>query len=245
MKKRIVHLIDRLSRAIFYHSDNAKKTFYQLEQISFIESARFIEENMEKAMLFTDIHLFYDHAFSRIKPSGLLLEFGVFKGDSINYFSQLLTKNMDSRRVTGFDSFEGLSEDWSGTDMVKFTFDQSGKMPIVNDNVELIKGWVDETVPDFMQNTEDKIAFMHLDVDTYTPTKTILLHTVDQLEPGTIIIFDELLGYPGWKKNEYKALQEVIAPKWEFEFLSYAEPIWKSRRINKPIRAAINIIKRK
>ena len=42
----------------------------------------------------------------------LFLEFGVFNGDSITRISNILKKY--NKQIYGFDSFEGLSEDWKG-----------------------------------------------------------------------------------------------------------------------------------
>ena len=44
----------------------------------------------------------------------LYIEFGVFSGTSINYFSKNLKK-----KIYGFDSFEGLKEDWVGTTVTR------------------------------------------------------------------------------------------------------------------------------
>ena len=44
----------------------------------------------------------------------MFLEFGVFKGDSTKLFASFLS---DQKRIIyGFDSFEGLDEEWISTD---------------------------------------------------------------------------------------------------------------------------------
>jgi len=50
--------------------------------------------------------------------------------------------------IFGFDSFEGLPEDWSGP-WIKGSFDMNGNLPRVHPNVQLIKGWFDDTIPEF------------------------------------------------------------------------------------------------
>ena len=57
-------------------------------------------------------------------PNNFYLEFGVFSGTSINFFSENINKN-----IYGFDSFEGLKEDWLGTSVTKGTFDLKKKIP--------------------------------------------------------------------------------------------------------------------
>lgn len=107
------------------------------------------------------------------KPDTLWLEFGVFTGASINYIS-----NFTNDKVYGFDSFEGLPEKWrDGFD--KHAFNMNGVIPQVNSNVELIKGWFNETLPDFIQKQNKKVSFIHIDSDLYSSAKYVL----DVLKP--------------------------------------------------------------
>jgi len=245
MKKGIIKLVDGVSTFLFYHSTNLRKTFYELEKINFKESAEFICQHGGSATLLEKKSVFWKHAIDQISDTGLVLEFGVFQGNSINFFSQILAKKSDSRKIYGFDSFEGLSEDWAGTHMLKSTFDQKGRLPKVNENAQLIKGWIDKTLPPFLNEHKGSIAFMHIDMDTYTPTKVIFENTVDLLKPGAIIVFDELLGYSGWKNGEFKALTEIISPVWDYQYISFCEPKGKTRHKSKYVRATIKITGRK
>ena len=58
-----------------------------------------------------------------ISSEGYYLEFGVYSGASIKFFSKYLIKN----NIYGFDSFEGLKEHWFGTTVAKGTFDLKKK----------------------------------------------------------------------------------------------------------------------
>ena len=86
------------------------------------------------------------------KPNTLWLEFGVASGRTINYISKF-TKD----KVYGFDSFEGLPEKWRDG-FNKGAFNRNGILPEVNNNVELIKGWFDETLPNFIKNHNKKVS---------------------------------------------------------------------------------------
>ena len=87
----------------------------------------------------------FEHLRLKHKPDTLWLEFGVASGNTINYISQFTDD-----KVYGFDSFEGLPEKWrDGFD--KGAFSQNGTLPKVNQNVELIKGWFNETLLPFIQ----------------------------------------------------------------------------------------------
>jgi predicted O-methyltransferase YrrM len=244
----LAKLIDRISTFLFYNSTNLRKTFYELQKINYKESAEFIHQHGNNAMLFQNKEEFRGHAINKVMDSGMILEFGVFQGKSINFFSQTLLMKKDTRVIYGFDSFEGLSEDWVGTNMLRSTFTQKGKSPKVNKNVKLIKGWIDDTLPTFLKenlNDRSEIAFIHIDVDSYSPTKIIFENTVHLLKPGSIIVFDELLGYAGWRNGEYRALTEIISPRWNFQYISFCEPIYKNRHTSRFIRAAIKITERK
>jgi hypothetical protein len=151
-----------------------------------------------------------------IKEEGLYLEFGVHKGKSINFLSKLI-KN---KTIYGFDSFEGLKEDWKGTQATKGTFNLYGKVPNLNKNVSAIKGWIQDTLPSFIK--KKKINFVHIDVDTYNTTNFILKTIKPFLNNGAIILFDELYNCIGWEENEYKALIENFDEK-EYNYLVFSK----------------------
>ena len=137
----------------------------------------------------------------------LFLEFGTWKGTSINYFSSRL----QDRVFYGFDSFEGLKEDWTGFSLSEGHFDLKGNLPKVNANVKLVKGWFDATLPDFLKENAGTIGFLHIDCDTFESTNYVLNTLKDRIVSGTFILFDEYIGYPNWEFGEYKAFQEFVS----------------------------------
>lgn len=179
-------------------------------------SLDFVEQHLEHALLFDARSQLHAYALTKMPAAGLILEFGVFNGDSINALADALALTGDPRRIVGFDSFEGLGEDWVGHEVLAGTFDRGGVLPEVRGCIDLIAGWVADTLPDFLATTQEDIALMHIDTDTYTPCKQILELTRSRLRPGSIIVFDELLAYPGWQYGEYKALCESIHSGWDY-----------------------------
>ena len=142
----------------------------------------------------------------RHKPNTLWLEFGVASGNTINYISKFTRDT-----VYGFDSFEGLPEKWrDGFD--KGAFGRSGNLPPVNKNVKLIKGWFSDTLIPFIKTHNKKVTFIHLDADLYSSTKYILDVLKNYIDDGCIIVFDELVNYPGFDGDtgELKAFYEFI-----------------------------------
>ena len=140
------------------------------------------------------------------KENTLWLEFGVASGNTINYIS-----GFTNHTVYGFDSFEGLPEKWrDGFDKGAFT--RNGDLPQVNNNVTLIKGWFNETLLNFIQSQNKKVSFIHMDADLYSSTKYILNVLKDYIDTDCIIIFDELVNYPGFDGDtgELKAFYEFI-----------------------------------
>lgn len=184
-------------------------------------SADFIEAHLSSAVVFDQREQLWEHALKIMPQTGMILEFGVFEGQSINFIADWLRKRGDTRMAHGFDSFEGLEEDWSGEALPAGYFDQKGKLPAVRAGVRLHKGWIENTLPPFLaEHSEDPVALIHLDTDTYSPAKCVLANLKPRLRPGSIIIFDELIGYPNWQAHEYRALVEVLG-KTGYEFLSF------------------------
>jgi hypothetical protein len=150
------------------------------------------------------------------KPDTLWLEFGVASGTTINFISKF-TKD----QVYGFDSFEGLPEKWRDG-FEKGVFNRNGNFPEVNDNVVLIKGWFNETLPPFIKSQNKKVSFIHMDADLYSSTKCIFDNVKDYIDTDCVIVFDELVNYPGFdgEKGELKAFYEFITEnKVDYEWI--------------------------
>lgn len=151
------------------------------------------------------------------KPNTLWLEFGVSSGTSVNFISRFTQD-----KVYGFDSFEGLPENWRNG-FEKGKFDRKGELPKVNPNVVLIKGWFKDTLPPFIQKHNDqKISFLHIDADLYSSTKLILDSLKDHLDKDCVVIFDEMVNYDGFdgENGELKAFYEFVQEnKVDYEWI--------------------------
>jgi len=193
--------------------DNLNK---YLNRLAGMQSAEFILDNMSKVKSFNNRNEYLKYVLTRLELTDSYLEFGVYKGDSINFIASTLPDKI----IYGFDSFEGLPEDWR-YDLQKGGFDMNGNLPQVNANVRLIKGWFNETLPEFVKAHPEQCAFIHIDCDLYSSTKTVLDTLKNQIGAGTVIAFDEYFNYPGWQEGEYKAFMEFIACNGlEFEYIA-------------------------
>lgn len=183
---------------------------------------------MEKAMLFREKACNQEYAARRAVRNqiegGHYIEFGVASGTSCRLIANILAQKALS--LTGFDSFLGLEEDWTGIQSGRAAgaFSLNGTLPDVPDNVTLVNGWVEDTLPSYLEGIGSgaRFAFIHMDMDTYKPTRFALEALKPYLTTGTVILFDELYGYPGWRHHEYKALMEVLDPK-SFSYISFSE----------------------
>ena len=159
-----------------------------------------------------------EYAAGKVTLDGVWAEFGVFKGYSLNIIASL-TRNI----VHGFDSFDGLPEDWTQT-MKKGAFRISEKDVLrLRKNVKLHKGLFSDTLPEFKEENEGKfMAFLHVDCDLYSSAKTVLTTLKPMIKPGTVILFDEYYNYEMWKDHEYKAFMEFVKEAGlNFQYLGY------------------------
>ena len=176
------------------------------------------------------------HAINAVSKKGVFLEFGVWRGESINLFADLIRP----RIIYGFDSFDGLPEFWR-KDFPKGTFNLDGRIPSVRKNVKLIKGQFNETLPKFVKELKNKkVAFVHIDSDLYSSCKTIFDNLVCIDLDETIILFDEFYNYHGWETGEYKALIEFLSEsKYTAQYIrrvKYGEQVMiKLKKRNKRI----------
>ena len=116
----------------------------------------------------------------------------------------------------GFDSFEGLPEEWENQGTKKGGLSARGKIPFVP-GAKFHKGWFKDTIPEFIKDYDKPCAFLHIDCDIYSSTVDILENLSDKIIPGTVILFDEFTGYDAWQIHEYKAFVEFVE-KYDVEY---------------------------
>ena len=143
-------------------------------------------------------------AFEASTPDGLVLEFGVSSGSSIQQIA-----NLFGRPVYGFDSWEGLPEDdfpggWPDFKKGAYRADKQN----LGEGIILIDGWFKDSLPGFVKEHPEPARFVNIDCDIYSSTKDVLDHII--VKSGTVFHFDEFKNYTGWERREYKAFQEFI-----------------------------------
>jgi ABC-2 type transport system ATP-binding protein len=136
--------------------------------------------------------------------SGMALEFGVHTGGTL----KVITAAREGKDVFGFDSFEGLPEDWrAGFPAGHFALDEPPEV----EGAELVVGRFEDTLAGFLDEHPGPVAFVHVDADLYSSARTVLALVGPRFVAGTVIVFDEYFGYPGWREHEYRAWQEYVA----------------------------------
>lgn len=131
-----------------------------------------------------------------IKKEGLTepvnyIEFGVAAGHSFDWF---MTKNNHTEsRFYGFDTFDGLPEDWGP--FKKGSFSNNNEMPIIKDfRGKYFKGLFQQTVPDFLKELDNsRRNVIMLDADLWSATLYALTSLAPYLKKDDIIFFDEFV----------------------------------------------------
>lgn len=164
-----------------------------------------------------------------LNTHGSIVECGVNLGQGLFswlHFSSIFEPYNHSRRIIGFDTFEGFTniskedeksiytnkEEWR--DFVnKQSFEEiqhSAKVQNQNrtlshiNKIEIIKGDATVTIPQYFEdNKHSIIALLHIDFDVYAPTKIALETILPRMPKGGIIAFDEI--------NDPNAIGETIA----------------------------------
>ena len=140
-------------------------------------------------------------ALGQARLAGLTLEFGVRRGASL-----AVVAAQAGQEVHGFDSFEGLPEDWGATQRGVLTTGLA--LPEVADNARLHPGWFEDTLPAFLACHCGPVRFANIDSDIYSSARTVLTHLAPRIVAGTVLVFDEFIGNRSWRDDEYKAFRE-------------------------------------
>jgi hypothetical protein len=236
-------VVRRIADAVDFAQERlpARDPVYLLNLDAAQEAKEFIKANLTHATCYWNIMYpwFWDRAIDEISPElaadgGLCLEFGVLTGESINHFA----RRRPELTFHGFDSFEGLPDEWTGMMAPKGTFDLGGALPPVESNVVLHKGWFDRTLPKFTkENDGKKIAFLHIDCDIYSSTKTIFEFAGSAITAGTVVVFDDWHGFPNCREHTQKAWKEFCGGyDISYRFMAFCG--WKAAMV-------VDLIKRK
>src|SRR6185369_13576946 len=127
---------------------------------------------LAKCKTFATREELWDHClFELLKGEDAItfIEFGVWQGYSINYFSRR-NKNENSL-FFGLDSFEGLPEDWAH--LKKSHFSTEGIPPKTEDQrIYFIKGWFQDSFDDLQRRIDQGKGniVVHYDADLYSST---------------------------------------------------------------------------
>lgn len=118
------------------------------------------------------------------------IEFGVHEGNSLKWWANHLPHS--DNHFYGFDTFEGLPEDWG---LFFKKGDMFAKMPVITDKrIICIKGLFQNTLYSFLTDNcplKDKRKVIHLDADLFSSTMYVLTTLYPHLKKGDIILFDE------------------------------------------------------
>ena len=222
MKTLFINLINKLIKRYYLHNNSFSNVYIR----------KIMDKNIQKmiddeAYYFDDVIKYFNWNLNYAKnfPNKLILEFGVEQGSSGKVISDFFPEEI----IYGFDSFNGFKEVkedsfWNYAGFQKAFSNQ--KIPDINKNYKIIKGYVEDTLEKFL-NTIDmsKIdtIFVHLDLDIYEPTKFVLSQLLKK-NKKIIVMFDELYNYPGFENHEYRALfEEVIKKKHNYKYISFTD----------------------
>ena len=182
---------------------------FDIERMAFLkaaqESAKYFGRYMRMAENLVTQEALLEFALTKRTVVGLTLEFGVASGPTFRVICAAT-----SGKVYGFDSFEGLPEEWTHYQKTgRFTC--NGRPPEgLPENAEFVLGYFDKTLPGFLKARPEMVSFVHVDCDVYSSARIVLAELSPRLCPGTIIVFNEYFNYPGWKHHEHKAFQEYM-----------------------------------
>ncbi|HEY3299155.1 MAG TPA: class I SAM-dependent methyltransferase [Methylophilaceae bacterium] len=225
LKVQPVDIEAKLSLAILLEyagkQDEAKPYIESIEDSNLLmrerlAAWRYLQQQTPLPIICGSMMSVFELAMLHAQVEGAVLEFGVRFGNSIRQLAKL-TK----QPVHGFDSFEGLPENWHSEQKGSYT--TKGSLPDVPKHVKLHVGWFDATLPQYLASESGDIRLINVDCDLYSSTKTVLELLAPRIVKGTVIIFDEYIGNEHWREDEFKAFQEAVKQYgWQYEYLAFS-----------------------
>jgi hypothetical protein len=203
-----------------FKSETEQQVGKKIESI-FVNSADTIEtklENFPKYVRRQHLKRFLAmyEIFKMVLPiKGSVVDCGVFRGFSLMSWAKLssiLEPENLTRRVYGFDSFDGFPT-VSDKDLGSAGAAQKGEfntssytelLELIEEynrdrflghiaKVELVRGDATKTIPQFVeQRSHLLVSLLFVDVDLYEPTQAALEQFVPRMPKGAVLAFDDL-----------------------------------------------------
>lgn len=160
--------------------------------------------------------------------SGSIIECGVWRGGMSAGIAEVMGT---ARNYYLFDSFEGLpdAKEIDGESAIAWQADKESpgyydnckaemewaqkamQLADVTGKASFIKGWFDDTVPQF--KTDEAIAVLRLDGDWYDSTMVCLEHLFPKVAEGGLIILDDYYAWDGCSKALHDYLSKYKRPE--------------------------------
>lgn len=222
------------------HAEKDKNS-YSLAETAFLESKISLLDKLETFPRFATKRsiarfLAKQQIYQQIlNTTGIIVECGVFNGAGLFSWAQLANifePTNYTRKIVGFDTFEGFPEinekqDNSGSARSKPGDLRGSSLAELNlsaekynserhlshiKNIEFVQGNFMLTAEQYLKNNSHTIiSLLYLDFDLYEPTKKALELFLPRMPRGSIVAFDEINceSFPG----ETKAFDEVMGIK--------------------------------
>jgi O-methyltransferase len=148
---------------------------------------------------------------ARLRLSGVVAEFGMFKGGTTMLLSRFIEQLGQRWKVIGFDTFAGFPPRRSVLDMYAhpgcvFFDEASVRQYVAGRNIEVVSGDIVATAD---RLREEDIVLAFVDTDNYTSAGAALDVIHDRIVVGGAIVFDHFTG-----RNRFRyTLGERIAAK--------------------------------
>ena len=141
----------------------------------------------------------FDQMADLSKKDRPFYEFGVWRGAAFRYLIKTFKNGY------GFDTFEGLPEDWHNEK--SGTYSSDGNVPKIKGG-KFIVGKFEDTLPSFFAKKRPVASIINFDADLYSSTICALNFAKPVIDQHTILIFDEFIMNENWEQDEYRALEE-------------------------------------
>tara|TARA_B100000780_G_scaffold24316_1_gene15477 strand:+ start:673 stop:2637 length:1965 start_codon:yes stop_codon:yes gene_type:complete len=211
------HLMAKLNLCALKFYEGDKSNFNELMQSSlknhpFMRSYAWAFALPQLPELYFHRWALFDKVVEQSIKDRPFYEYGVWRGEAFQYLINVFKKGY------GFDTFEGIPEDWHGEPAGKYSSD--GYIPQIKGG-EFIVGKFDDTLPTFFSEPRPMASVINFDADLYSSTICALNHSKPVIDQYTILIFDEFIMNKHWEQDEYKALNEFcLQNSYTFEVIA-------------------------